>query len=251
MSCLVLAACVNYHNYVARPFVESLLKTGYDDDYKVLKWRHPVKHEWPVDIYRLHLFLAYLQKFPKKYDTVIIFDIRDIVFQKDPRGIKHSELDCYLEDDSMTIGSCPLNSKGIRDSYGEDALGIIKDKPISCSGTMIGTQQGIEYYLRSVIDEATRMGFRYWGAHQWIHNYLIHSDKLKCRLVGNDQGDIYTVGYVPGILVKDHLVYDRKGQVPYVVHQYDRHVAMINDYGRESIRELLWDRLTWLLPVKY
>jgi len=249
MSCLILAACANYSDFMAKPFVESLLKTGYNDDYKVFKWRHPAKHEWPVDTYRMHLCYEYLQKSGKKYETVILSDIRDVIFQKDPRGIQHSELDCYLEDDSMTIGKCPCNSQGFRESYGEEVLEKLKDKRISCSGVQIGTKEGIKYYLRSIIDEALRTGFRGFGVSQDIQNYLIHNNKLKCRLVENDQGDVYTVGHVPGIFIKEHVIYDRKGQVPYIVHQYDRHIAMLNDYGRENIRELLWHRLVRLLPV--
>ena len=93
---------------------------------------------------------------------MILSDIRDVVFQKDPRGIKHSELDCYLEDDSMTLGTCPENSSWIKGSYGEDELEKLKDKRITCSGVQVGTQEGIEYYLRSLIEEVVRTGYRHY-----------------------------------------------------------------------------------------
>ena len=230
MSCLILTAYTRYPDHMVKPFVNSLLNTGYDDEYEVLKWKHSAKHEWPIDTYRLHLFYQYLKKSGKKYKTVMISDIRDVEFQKDPRGIEHSELDCYLEDDSMTIGKCRFNSKWIREFYGEDELEKLKNKRISCSGIMIGTKEGIEYYLRSIIEEAIRTGNRKWGSHQGIHNYLIHNNKLKCRLVENEHGDVYTVGHVNGILIKKHVIYDRKGHVPHIVHQHDRHITMLNDW---------------------
>jgi len=227
MTCLILTAYTKYPDHAVNPFVRSLLKTGYNDDFKVIKWTHFPWNKWPIDTHRLHLFYQYLRNSKKKYDTVMISDMRDVEFQKDPRGIQHSELDCYLEDDSMTIGKCRFNGGWIRDFYGREQLEKLQDKPISCSGVMIGTQEGIEYYLRSIIDEATRTGNRKWGSHQGIHNYLIHNGKLKCRLVGNEHGDVYTVGYVNGILINKHVVYDRKGQIPFIVHQHDRHVTRL------------------------
>jgi hypothetical protein len=230
MSCLILTAYTKYPDYMVKPFIKSLLNTGYDDDYKVLKWEHSAKNKWSIDTYRLFLFYKYLKKSRKKYETVIISDLRDVEFQKDPRGIKHSELDCYLEDNSMTIGKCCFNSKWIREIYGEEILKKLKDKHISCSGVIVGTQKGIEYYLHSIIKEAIRTSNCSYGSSQGIHNYLIHSNKLKCRLVKNEQGDVYTVGYVDGIFIKKHILYNRKGQVPSIIHQHDRHIAMLNDW---------------------
>jgi len=67
MSCLILAACANYLDHVSKPFVESLLNTGYDGDYKIFKWQHSPRNEWPVDTYRMHLYTKYLQGTSKKY----------------------------------------------------------------------------------------------------------------------------------------------------------------------------------------
>ena len=159
---------------------------------------------------------------------MILSDLRDVIFKKDPRGIQHSELDCYLEDGSMTLGKYPHNSRWIKSSYGEETLEKLKDGRISCGGVTIGTQEGIEYYLRSMIEDEAGLGHpRYCGFFQAMHNDLIHTGKLNCRVVENEQGDVYTAGYTDGILIKKHVIHDRKGHTPYIVHQYDRHIRTL------------------------
>ena len=226
MSSLVLSAYCNYPDEAARPFVDSLLKTGYGGDYRVLKWDHDESKQDPMDSVRLRLFREYLRNTTIEYDFVMIADLRDVEFQSDPSLIEHSELDCYMEDDHFTLGSEPYNKFWIeRIAAGEDCSEILT-KNISCSGIMIGSQAGIMYYLDTLINFIDETKNYWWGIHQGAHNWLIYNEKLKCRLIPNESSPVYTVGLTP-VTVYQHKIYNRKFALPPIIHQHDRHVTKL------------------------
>jgi hypothetical protein len=59
------------------------------------------------------------------------------------------------------IYRCPFNSDWIRECYGSRALESVQMNPVSCSGTTMGSRDGILIYVRfmnmSVITNLRRM----------------------------------------------------------------------------------------------
>ena len=190
--CLVLPAFCNYPDEAAHPYCNSLSDTGYEGESRIIKWNQSGQ-KWPIGITRLFLFRDELNKW-KDLDTVLITDMRDVIFQSDPSKIEHSDLDCFMEDEGWTIGDEPYNAGWIKAFYGQEELDKLKGKPIHCSGVMIGTKAGILRYIDAIIEEVERQEIMVVGAHQGVHNYLIHNELLECRQVPNEKADVYTVG---------------------------------------------------------
>lgn len=223
-----MAASVGYPAEVNNKFLTNLYQTGYDGDTVLLSWTPRI----PQAIYsdRVYQYLKFLQTNPNRYDKYIITDVRDVYFQRNPSEIQSTDLDVFLEHGDVTIGECPYNSQWIYAGFGEEGLAKLRNKPISCGGTMVGTLDGMLRYCRSMIyfyDKATEEYKYMQGSDQGIHNWIIHMNHLKCRQVENEFSDIYTVGYVPMLHVKNHMIYNQRGELPAIIHQYDRHIREV------------------------
>jgi hypothetical protein len=179
---------------------------------------------------RFICYQPYLAACRPAYDYVMLADIRDIFFQRDPFAFAVPDgLSVFMEDSRMTLGTCPSNAKWLRTGFGERALQELGNQPISCSGTVIGTTPAICDYLerkgrvlyaaksRDVIDQAA-------------HNWIIHRQPPPALYrFDNDTGPVLTMHYLdPARLRQDDQgrVLNPAGQIVNALHQYDRHPAL-------------------------
>jgi len=159
-------------------------------------------------------------------DGVLMADTRDVIFQKDPSAhLPHEGFHAFLEDASMTLGSCPYNSSWIREGYGEEGLMELGDYPISCVGTSCGDYESVLRYLRVMVGEVKRIQPKTrLPQDQAAHNAVIRRQVLP-HIWANEKGEVYTVGYCPrgSVQIVEDQIVNRAGRVPTVVHQWDRH----------------------------
>ena len=101
--------------------------------------------------------------------TIILSDFRDVFFQSNPflyrtEEWKKFQLTVFQEHHpSKIIKRCPFNSGWISDCYGSDALNLIGDNTVSCSGIVIGKRDAIFGYTHlmvSQLDVSRRYGWR-------------------------------------------------------------------------------------------
>lgn len=188
-------------------------------------------------------YLHYLETQAPAADYVMLSDVRDVVFQDDP--FKHfnsiragsqpsAELHVVLEAEHVTIGNEPFDSRWIRNLYGTKTLMQFHDKPVSCSGTTMGTAKGMRRYLAAMGREIAAQT-RPLGSHdQGIHNYLLWSRRLDPVTVhANGYGPVLTLGLEKRV-VKDKAgrLLNCNGECVPVVHQYDRHPALAEELCR-------------------
>lgn len=105
-----------------------------------------------VECARFLLCFSYLLD-PERAALVVLSDVRNIIFQTDPSGLRGAlspseDLGVSLEEESMTLGSCRFNSAMISGAYSTQILSLLANLPISCSGVTIGKYSGILRYLR-------------------------------------------------------------------------------------------------------
>jgi hypothetical protein len=175
-------------------------------------------------------YLPYLAACRPAYDHVMLADIRDVFFQRDPFAFAIPDgLSVFMEDSRMTLGTCPANARWLRAGFGERALRELGNKPISCCGTVIGTTAAMCDYLE-------RMGRVLYAARsrdiidQAAHNWIIHRQPppaLHC--FDNDTGPVLTMHFLdPAKLREDSCgwVMNAAGQIVNTLHQYDRHPAL-------------------------
>jgi hypothetical protein len=162
-------------------------------------------------------------------DVVMLSDLRDVVFQRDPFTEPVDGLELYLEDASVRLGEDAFNTRWIRDLFGSAELEAMRGRPVSCSGTVVGTRQAILAYLAEMVAGIVWRR-RPMGAHdQAVHNRLIERGLLPdATLVRNGYGRVLTLGAVETFeLSPDGAVMNSDGSVPAVLHQWDRHAALV------------------------
>ena len=274
---LILGTITRYKFHVIEPFFTSLKLTGYAGDvvifYSGVNQRTlarmkdmgiiliPFAENFPyldanlakhihwsahkrlrtLSIYNLRYLLAYcyLMEFADKYQYVMLSDIRDVIFQKDPFDFPlGAELCCFGEKEGVTLGEDPINAQWIESAFDKSTLQKISDRQIVCSGITIGPSSLILQYLEKFIDLILQSPGKGWdfvqrgihgsplnGLDQGIHNYLVHNCLIpKIALYENNRGPVLTLGLEDSILVNESgTILNNHGDMPNVVHQYDRH----------------------------
>jgi hypothetical protein len=158
------------------------------------------------------------------YERVLLSDVRDVLFQRDPFEIAQEHPILFAVERKM-IADCPYNSMWIDRLIGTTERLEINQKPVICSGTTLGTLSSIRDYLDRFTQEADRYSraLSVIGIDQGIHNLLIHLRGVS-GAIDNDEHVFATLGYAPTNSIKidaDRILVD--GKAPAVVHQWDRH----------------------------
>ncbi|MHA1345000.1 MAG: hypothetical protein ACTSO3_01235 [Candidatus Heimdallarchaeaceae archaeon] len=235
---LVAGYARGYNAEQIRPFLKSLRETGYKG--KILLFANGGAAEeaknWNVDLrpcpkpkIKVHSdrFVC-LQEALENSDSkgILLSDTRDVIFQRDPAlGLPSDGLNAFEEDDSKSIETCPYNSLWIKLGYDKEMFEKLKTYPISCVGTVCGDAASIKYYLKRLREEVERIQPKTLKPQdQGAHNYLIRG-QIESRVWHNEEGEIYTVGYIHrgSVKIENDNIVNQSGKVPTVIHQWDRH----------------------------
>lgn len=174
-------------------------------------------------------YRRYLERLEPEPDAVLLTDLRDVFFQRDPFSDPVDRLELYLEDDSVRIGQEPFNTRWIRHLYGRAGLARLAGERASCSGTVVGTGAGVLAYLAGMEEEIVRRR-RPLGSHdQGIHNALLRSGLFPdATIVPNGRGRVLTLGKMSSYeTAPDGTVLNTDGSAPAILHQWDRHAALV------------------------
>lgn len=253
---LILGLAVNYDAEDLAPFVHSLRGSGYtgdvvlwvsslDETTKTLLKQNDVRTQWyrepdfiflNISLARFFCYYAFLRAMENKgqyADRILLLDVRDVVFQADPfAAAPEGDLLVYLEDGSMKLGSCTVNSEWLRDGFGADMLRRLCDRRISCSGSVFGTWNRVLEYLlmmQLVSFECAIEARKTIGIDQAIHNVLVHCQQIEPLTVVENGIHVLTMGYVAETEIQitpDNKIMDRHGRLSPILHQYDRHPAV-------------------------
>jgi len=187
-----------------------------------------------VKYLRYLMYYLFLLKNGENYSKVMLSDVKDIIFQRDPFDFDlNGGLYCFLEDNHSTLKTSPFNSGRIRRHFGDQVLKQIGDHYPSCAGTIFGGVSEVLDYLKNMI-ELIKTIDPIGGGDQGLHNYLIYSGRLKnLKLIDNKKGPVFTVG--SEIKKKIHfnkkgLVINDLGEVVNTIHQYDRHPELFEGF---------------------
>lgn len=256
---LILGAFGGYEFASAKPFLKSLAEVGFSGDVclfaqdiststrdELERWGVLVVESDDPEIKRqiitMGRFIAYqsiLETIGARYQNVMLTDVRDVVFQRDPFDFEMGDSVCmFLEDTRMTIGECKFNRHFIWFLYGDEALREMSDRHISCSGTTLGSLRAVRDYVDCVVEKIRSMGERIEGylGDQGIHNYILYKGLVRgIRVFDNQNGPVLTLGYVPEsklLFDQEGRLLNRDGSVVHVVHQFDRHPKLAEQVAR-------------------
>lgn len=257
---LILTTAANYGWRELEPFFTSLQFAEYKDEIvifvnnikddavknlnklgiKLIPFqRVGLEHQIHINDYRYYLYLLYLKSNHDKYNKILLSDVRDVIFQKDPFSftLLDDNLIVALEAEKL-IGNEVFNTSWILTKFGNYIFDLLRNNIISCAGTTIGSQNEIIKYLELMLRHMFSSGY-FQRLDQGIHNFLIYTGKLgKIYMSNNVNGPIMTIGLEDNIQLNERgLILTRQGNVAHIVHQYDRHdkiVQIVNKLYRST-----------------
>lgn len=181
----------------------------------------------------MHYYRCLLEEAPD-VDVVMISDLRDVIFQRDPFHEPLNGLELFLEDSSVRIGRDDFNTRWLLDLFGEEGVDRVRDRPVSCSGTVFGTRDSMLAYLAEMIANIAWRR-RAMGSHdQGIHNALIYAGRFPgARVIANEHGRVLTLGNMKTFRTSDDgFLLNADGTIPPVIHQWDRHASLVSRLPR-------------------
>lgn len=248
---LVLAMAGGYDAAQLRPFVRSLRATGFAGEIRLLLHRNPpgtaealraegaipievalegVPETWSYNVVRYRLFAEQLAGCDAR--RVILSDSRDVIFQRDP----FAGLDCedsvhlFEEHPDKPIAKCIWTQSWLRYRYGDAALPPIADRPVICSGVVIGSTRRVADFVRLVAAEIlpSLKATNYMaGYDQGVVNVQAYSGRFGGLVLHPWAGaSVVHLGNAPSEAVRvghDGQVLNLKGEIAALAHQYDRH----------------------------
>jgi hypothetical protein len=192
---------------------------------------------------RFALYYLFLINNREHYASVMLTDVRDVIFQRNPFDFDFGDnLCCFLEDSRIPISKCAFNSNWLLKGFGAETLEALGVKAISCSGINIGSYEAILEYLQVMLDHMLKLKSKHdKGIDQGVHNYILHNRYLKnVRVFENENGPVLTMGHtvdLPHRFNSEGFIVNQNDTVVNVLHQYDRHIEngtlkLIYDKGR-------------------
>jgi len=180
---------------------------------------------------RHFFYQSYLRECGAAYSHVLLTDVRDVLFQADPFAFDLPEgLGVFLADRSKTIGTCNHNTNSMLRGFGPQALQQLRDKPIACAGTTLGTTSAIREHLTKVTRLLCAKKQRD-TIDQSVHNFVINQEPpAHLRVYENFSGPILTMAYIDPANIRldarDRVI-NAAGHVINTLHQYDRHPQLV------------------------
>ena len=181
--------------------------------------------------YRFLLFGKYLEK--NRYDYVMIADIRDVIFQKDPFDFEiNNKIISFSESKIIPLELSEINKNWILNAYGEKIYNEMKCHPVICAGVTIGNYGSMLRYLNSMIEEIikiTPLNGYILGIDQGLHNYIFRYSNNN-EVKSNFEGPVLTLASDSLDQIKfnnDGLLVNKDNSIINVVHQYDRHDELL------------------------
>lgn len=179
-------------------------------------------------VLRYILFIEFLRQHESDYHRVLITDIRDVIFQKNPfANAPAAGIHFFEEANGRTIASEPKNSKWIRRSFGRKIHDEYADKPIVCFGTIMGTVAGMVDFLnfwlaivasaRSIKPCVDQGAFNVAAQRYPRQRYETHKN-------GESLVQTMSIMSLADLIIDANgCVTNQAGEIVALLHQFDRH----------------------------
>ena len=193
-----------------------------------------VRHFLDPNTRRFVEFFLALREILPTFDRVLLSDLRDVVFQRNPFELITGEGILYgLEDSAVTIGSHWANSLWVERVGGAALRDALAPHRVSCVGVVLASGAVMAEYLDHLVAALTQPGFNlahFHGADTGAHNIVVRRETLpNQRYADFTTGGILNMhGLKPDCIrwTADGLLGDATGRPIPIIHQYDRHPAV-------------------------
>ena len=192
--------------------------------------RQIIKFIWDCQSSRFFFYEDFLRKNKSRYENVLICDIRDVVFQRHPFTEKISPgVFLFEEYGEVAISGQQSNYMWINMAFGKHVLSELAEKPVICSGVVLGTCPDMRKFL-SDFNAFLCVHWRRGGFDQAALNYLVYKNRLSYVSVRQfGKGPVINLAIVPTPKIKlgenGEVLCDDNSVCP-IIHQYDRHLNL-------------------------
>jgi hypothetical protein len=194
-----------------------------------------------ITVERFLSALDFAEQHGGDYESLMISDSRDVIFQADPFSLGKGRL--LTGEEAVCFPDPETNGPWYRRFYGENGCARLAGQPVLCSGLTFGPADKMKAYLAAMAGEIWRQLPRLGPdiyCDQGIHNHVIREQGIPVEPTPSGEGIIATVGMMdPGRVKYLPSVgsVEVDGKTAALLHQYDRHPALAR-----SIRKFLSDR---------
>jgi hypothetical protein len=211
---LVIGAFTNYNFNQLKPWVESIISSGFSGDVVLiavnatqdtiaqLKARNvgvveidDPQQKIPIHVLRFVHIHEYLTKVYQSYEFVITTDVKDVIFQYDPVVWLQTNLgdkQLVAGSESMKYKDEPWGAQNLSQAFGPYVFDKFKDNPIYNVGTLGGTSEYIKDLCLSIalsatgrpipiVDQAVYNVMLYGQPYKEITYYAKQSDGWACQ----------------------------------------------------------------------
>ncbi|KAK9834908.1 hypothetical protein WJX81_007882 [Elliptochloris bilobata] len=224
---------------------------------------------FPFDLLRFRAYKEVLDALKGAARNVLMVDLRDVLFQSDPFAADAlppskqamrpgGELPYVIfteEGDAahpLLIENDEYDKLWIENCFNASVYEAVRSKSVVCAGPGWCGQGAIRAHLQLMINVAlftAKEECMQHGVDQAIHNYMAHwlaprrPDLVAFEVLQlhNDDSPIYTIGTQEtprlDINATGFAVYNQRGRLPPIVHQYDRRKDLL-----AAIFEIMGDR---------
>lgn len=216
---------------------------------QMLFWRF-VRH-WPdagsfsppwdrlqqANILRWSLYRRYLEQHRTEFDRVLLVDLRDVFFQRNPFvNCDRSRLRVFAEEENAAVGETRWNTDSMRRAFGSSILKKIRTKRVTCSGVLLGGIEPVCRYLHDFSRLLPALETPDHGTDQSAHIRIVHESTKNVDFLGNREAEVCHLHHVKDISAfpRDSAgnLLNAAGHPFSIVHQYDRHPGLAEDVRR-------------------
>jgi hypothetical protein len=261
MTQLILGCAYGYGGEDLRPFAHSLRKYYQGDvvfvvadvdpelekfceDYGIIAYtlEEPLTTPSDVQTLRYRIYRDIITEHFESADHILITDVRDVIFQADPFGEELiAPIQFFIEPELFK--NCSANAPWIQGLYGKQGFDLVADEYVLCSGTSMGSRQGMLDYCTAMDDEVLRFAeigrpVR-GGEDQPIHNYLVYSRVFPNYVsFHNGRGAISTMHHQKEFRVsREGCLLNDNGKPTPVIHQWDRTGAFADVFRKVALSD--------------
>lgn len=184
------------------------------------------------NVLRWSLYRRYLSEHRGEFDRVLMVDLRDVCFQRDPfEGVDPDYLRIHAEEGDATVQQSEWNTLAMHRAFGEESARQHGRLRVSCSGVVAGGMGPVQTHLEAFARMLPESRMPDHGTDQAMHTRIVHEELAGLvRWQGNRQGDAVQLAGVrdPGSIARDAegCLLNEYG-VPFaILHQFDRHPAL-------------------------
>lgn len=184
------------------------------------------------NVLRWSLYRQYLSEHCEEFDRVLMVDLRDVCFQRDPfEGIDPNYLRVHTEEGDITVQRSEWNAMAMRRAFGEEVAKRYGGLRVSCSGVVAGGTGPVRSYLDAFVSMLSDLRMPDHGNDQAIHTRIVHTDLASLvQWQSNREGNVVHLAGIhdPSSIPRDDA--ERllnSSRVPFaILHQFDRHPSL-------------------------